>query len=125
MKTLPLMENWKFSDKDPTAEPLFVAPDGRILRFALRPGQVVREHNAPHSPVTIVVLKGQGLFAGADGKEQRVGPNTLLIFDAGENHSVRAEDEELVFVTFLHEAPGVGQFPSRMAKEPKGGSSTA
>ena len=125
MKDIPLMEGWKFHDKDPYAEPLLVAPEGRILRFALRPGQVVREHNAPHSPVYIVVLKGHGLFAAADGKEQRFGPHALLMFDAGENHSVRAEGEELVFVTFLHEAPGVGQFPSRMAKEPKGGSSTA
>lgn len=121
MKALPLMEHWKFNDKDPKAEPLLVAPDGRILRFALRPGQVIREHSAPHSPVYVVVLKGQGQFAGADGHEQRFGPNTLLTFDAGENHSIRAEGEELVFVTFLREAPGAGQFPSRSAEEHKGG----
>ncbi len=121
MNATQLLDNLVFHDQDPNAEPLFVAPDGRILRFALRPGQAVREHNAPHSPVYIVVLKGQGMFADAAGKEQRFGPNSLLIFDAGENHSVRAEGEELVFVTFLHEAPGVGQFPSRTAEEHKGG----
>ena len=121
MKTISLMEDWKFNDKNPNAEPLFVAPDGRILRFALRPGQVVREHSAPHSPVYLVVLKGQGLFAGADGKERRFGPPDLIVFDAGESHSIRAENDELVFVTFLREAPGVGQFPSRTAKEHKGG----
>jgi len=121
MKAIPLMEDWEFNDKNPKAESLFVAPDGRILRFALRPGQVVQEHSAPHSPVYIVVLKGQGMFAGAEGKEQRFGPNALIVFDAGENHSIRAEDEELVFVAFLREAPGVGQFPSRTIKEHKGG----
>ena len=121
MKAISWMKDWEFNDTNPKAEPLFVAPDGRILRFALRPGQVVREHSAPHSPVYIVVLKGQGMFAGAEGKEQRFGPNALIIFDAGENHSIRAEDEELVFVTFLREAPGVGQFPSRTIKEHKGG----
>ena len=121
MKTIALMEDWRFNEKNPNVEPLFVAPDGRILRFALRPGQVVREHSAPHSPVYIVVLSGQGLFAGAEGTEQRFGPNTLLIFEAGELHSIRAEDEELVFAAFLREAPGVGQFVSRTTKEHQGG----
>lgn len=101
-----LMENWEFNDKNPLAQPLFVAQDGRILRFALRPGQVVREHQAPHSPVYIVVLKGQVMFAGADGEEKLLGPNALVIFEAGENHSMRALEEDLVFVTFLHGAPG-------------------
>ncbi len=106
MKTDLLMENWEFHDKNPYAQPLFVSQDSRILRFALRPGQTVREHQAPHSPVYIVVLKGQGMFAGADGKEQMLGPNTLIVFEAGENHSIRALEEDLVFVTFLHGAPG-------------------
>jgi quercetin dioxygenase-like cupin family protein len=106
MKTEKLMENWEFHDKNPYAQPLFVSHDGRILRFALRPGQIVREHQAPHSPVYIQVLKGQGMFAAADGKEQLFGPNTLIIFEAGETHSVRALEEDLVFVTFLHGAPG-------------------
>jgi quercetin dioxygenase-like cupin family protein len=105
MKSIPLMENWQFHDKDPYAQPLFVAEDGRILRFALRPGQSVREHQAPHSPVYVVVLKGTGLYAGGDGQEQAFGPNSLLIFDAGEPHSIRAVNDEVVFVTFLHGAP--------------------
>jgi quercetin dioxygenase-like cupin family protein len=66
----------------------------------------VREHQAPHSPVYIVVLEGKGIFTGADGKEQQLGPNALVIYEAGENHSIRAQDEDLVFVTFLHGAPG-------------------
>ena len=106
MKTEMLMEGWEFHEKNPYAQPLFVSQDGRILRFALRPGQIVREHQAPHSPVYVVVLKGQGMFAGADGKEHQLGPNALIIFDAGENHSIRALEEDLVFVTFLHGAPG-------------------
>jgi quercetin dioxygenase-like cupin family protein len=105
MKILPLMENWEFKDKNPYAEPLFVAQDGRILRFALKPGQIVREHQAPHSPVYIIVLSGKGMFAGPDGQEQLLGPNTLISFEAGENHAVRALDEDLVFITILHGAP--------------------
>jgi hypothetical protein len=46
------------------------------------------------------------MFAGSDGKQQRFGPNSLLVFDPGEHHTVRALDEELVFVSFLHGVPG-------------------
>jgi quercetin dioxygenase-like cupin family protein len=65
----------------------------------------VQEHNAPHSPVFVTVLQGRGLFAGADGVEQSFGPNSFLIFDAGENHSIRALNEDLVVLVFLREAP--------------------
>lgn len=106
MKIEMLMEGWEFHDKNPYAQPLYVSHDGRILRYTLRPGQNVREHQAPHSPVYVVVLKGNGMFAGADGREQQFGPNALIIFEAGENHSIRAQEEELVFVTFMHGAPG-------------------
>ncbi len=32
-------------------------------------------------------------------------PIDLLIFNAGENHSIRALNEDLIFVAFLREAP--------------------
>jgi len=41
----------------------------------------------------------------SDGFEQVVSPNTLLVFEPGEQHAVRALDN-LVFVGFLHGAPG-------------------
>jgi quercetin dioxygenase-like cupin family protein len=105
MQAIPLHDNLIFHDKDAHAEPLFIDEDGRILRFALKPGQSVQEHTAPSSPVYIVVLKGIGLFSGADGQEQHFGPGTLLILDTGEPHAIRAEAEELVFVAFLHGVP--------------------
>ena len=117
MKSVQLLEGLEFDDANAHSQPLLVAPEGRILRFTLRPGQVVREHQAPHSPVYIVALKGQGMYAGGDGKEHQFGPNALLIFEAGESHSIRAMNEEVVFVTFLREAPGAGQFPSRVKSE--------
>ncbi len=107
MKTMQLLEGLKFTDKVPNSEPLFVDAQGRILRFTLKPGQSIREHNAPHSPFYVVVLKGHGLFAGGDGHEQPLGPHSLLIFDPAENHVIRAVDEELVFVGFLHGVPGM------------------
>lgn len=106
MKSIMLHDNVIFHDNDPNAEPLFVDETGRILRFALKPGQIVKEHTAPHSPVYIVVLKGSGLFSGGDNQDERFGPGTLLVFDTGEVHAIRAEAEELVFVAFLHGVPG-------------------
>ena len=105
MKSMSLLEKVEFRDKDPNAEALFVSEEARVLRFALRPGQMVREHHAPHSFVIVTVLKGQGLFAGGDGVEQEFGPNDLLIFPSGENHSIRALNEDLIFTVFLREAP--------------------
>ena len=105
MKMTNLMEGIQFSEEDAHAEPLYVDKDGRAIRFALKPGQTIKEHHAPNSPFYAVVLKGQGMFSGGDGKETRCLPNTLLIFDPNENHSIRALDEELIFVGFLHGAP--------------------
>ena len=105
MKSMSLYQKVEFHDQYPFAEPLFVSDEARVLRFALRSGQVVREHNAPHSPVIVTILRGRGMFAGGDGVEQEFGPNDLLIFQAGEEHSIRALNEDLIFVVFLREAP--------------------
>ncbi|MCZ2126586.1 MAG: cupin domain-containing protein [Anaerolineales bacterium] len=105
MKSVNLLENVPFSDKDPHAEPLHVDGKGRAILFTLKPGQAIREHNAPSSPFFAVILRGRGVFSGGDGVEQTFGANTLLIFDEGENHAIRAEDEEVVFVGFLHGVP--------------------
>lgn len=107
MISIPLRDNWVFHDDNPYAEPLFVDPDGRILRFTLKvkAGQSVQGHTAPNSPVYILPLKGSGLFSGDDKQEQRFGPGAMIVFDKGEMHAIRAEDEELVFVAFMHGVP--------------------
>ena len=58
-----------------------------------------------HTPVNIVILQGQGIFAGSDGVGRKFGPETMLLFDPGEPHSIEALDEQLVFLVILHEAP--------------------
>ena len=105
MKCINLVENWNFSDKGPHAEPLHVDRNGRSILFTLQPEQTIRAHNVPGSPLFIMILEGQGVFTGGNGVEQTVGPNTLLVFEPGEQHAVRALDN-LVFVGFLHGAPG-------------------
>lgn len=106
MHSTHLLENLEFHDEHPYAQPLYVSEDGRVIRFMLRPDQSIQEHNAPSSPFYAVVLKGRGMFAGADGVEREFGPNDILIFDKGETHAVRALDEELVFVGFLRGVEG-------------------
>jgi quercetin dioxygenase-like cupin family protein len=105
MKAMQLFDEIEFREKKPEAQPLYVDRNGRIIRFTLKPGQSIKEHNAPDSPFYVVVLKGKGMSAGADEKEGLFGPNSLLVFDPTENHSIRALDQELVFVGFLHGAP--------------------
>ncbi len=106
MQSINLLDNQKFSDKHAHAEPLYADPNGRVILFTLRPGQTIREHNAPSSPFYAVILSGNGIFAGGDGLEYSFGPKTLLIFNPGENHTIRALEEDLVFIGFLHGAPG-------------------
>ncbi len=105
MRSIHLLEELEFRDAEAHAQPLYVDKFGRVIRFTLKAGQSIREHNAPNSPFYAVVVKGEGMFAGADGNEQRFGPNALLLFDPKENHSIRALDQELVFVGFLRGAP--------------------
>ena len=104
MEITNLLEDLKFGDNDPHAEPIHSDRKGRVILFTLRAGQSIRAHNAPSSPFFVVVLKGQGGFTGRDGVERTCGPNTLLTFEAGEQHSIRAT-EQLVFVGFLHGSP--------------------
>lgn len=105
MRIEHLLERLEYHDDNPYAQPLFVDAHGRILRFMLKAGQKITEHNSPHSPFYLVVLQGRGIFSGGDGKEQEFGPNTLLIFDPAENHSIHALNEDLVFIGFLQGVP--------------------
>lgn len=105
MKTIDLLENLEFSDRGAHAQALLANRDNRIMRFVLKPGQAIKEHAAPSSSVSIIVLQGRGVFCGGDGQAQEQGPNALIFFEMGEPHSVRALDEDLVFVAILKEAP--------------------
>jgi quercetin dioxygenase-like cupin family protein len=102
METINLLEKPKFDNTHAHAEPLHVDKNGRAILFTLRPGQTIAEHNAPSSPFYVIILSGQGVFTGGNGLEQTVGPNSLLVFDPGEKHTVRALEDDLVFIGFLH-----------------------
>ncbi|MEX2162513.1 MAG: cupin domain-containing protein [Anaerolineales bacterium] len=103
MKSLDLLENLVFGDENPNAQPILVDANARILRFTLRPGQKIKEHLSPHSPLYVVVIQGRGIFTGGDGKGTEYGPNSLLIFEGAEPHTIEALDKDLVFIAFLRE----------------------
>src|SRR5688500_9683793 len=115
MKFINLFENWEFDDKGPHADPLHVNKNGRVILFTLKPGQAVREHNAPSSPFYVIILGGRGIFTGGDGVERVVGSNTLLEFEPGEQHSVHALDN-LVFIGFLYGVPAAQINPPALRK---------
>ncbi len=101
MKAHQLLVDLQFHDSAPFAQPLLVDQYSRILRWMLRPGQQIEEHRVPGSPFHVLVIQGRGMFAGGDGQEEEYGPGSLLVFQPDEPHTVRALDEELIFIGFL------------------------
>ena len=112
MRTFDLNKEIEFNERNAQAQSLHSNEEGRALRFALLPGQEIEDHEAPHSPVHLVVLQGRGLFAGADGVERECGEGMMVVFDAGETHAVRALDEKLVFIAIFKENPASHQYAS-------------
>ncbi len=104
MKSTNLLENLQFDAENAKAQPMLVETEGRILRFALGPGQSIRAHSVPDSVFYVVVLQGEGVFT-AGGEQAKVGPGSLLTFAVGEEHSVKAGNEPFIFVGFLQGAP--------------------
>ena len=80
MRSTNLLENLEYHHDHPYAQPLYVDKNGRVIRFMPTPGQIISEHNAPSSQFYAVVIKGHGVFAGADGLEHELGPNSIWIF---------------------------------------------
>jgi len=107
MEYVDLMQDIKFNDSHPIAQSIHADKNGRLLQFALEPGQELKEHSNSSSPVYLLILKGEGVFRG-EGTETVAGPGSIVIYDPDEKHSVQARDEELVFVAILHGSPRKG-----------------
>lgn len=105
MKAMRLLDNLQFATEGPHADYFVTDQIGKIVRYTLRPGQCIEERNAPYSPVYILVLKGEGVFQSENETEQRHGPGSLIVFVEKEDYLIRADDNDLVFLAFLHWAP--------------------
>lgn len=101
MDLFKLMKNIEFSDGEHGhAQVLYADASSRALRFALKKGQKI-DNFYPHSPVQVIILKGSGVFEGKNGYQTATN-NTLIHFAEDEEFSVRAENEELVFIALMH-----------------------
>jgi quercetin dioxygenase-like cupin family protein len=105
MRTFDLFEGIEFNETNAHAVSLHCNDEGRELRFAFLPGQRLEPHDAPHSPVHLIILQGRGIFAGADGVEHECSEGMMIVFDAGEMHTVRAVDKKLMYIAIYKEAP--------------------
>lgn len=105
MRAFNLSEGVEFNKKRPHAESLHSNEEGRALRFAFLPHQKIENFRIPSSPTHIVILHGRGVFKGADGEEKTCSTGMMVTFDAGEEHSVYAQDEKLVYVAIYDENP--------------------
>lgn len=104
MKAVYINPNLKFPEQTPHAAGLHVDQSGRALLFTLRAGEKIEEHNAPSSTLFAYILQGRGVFAGQDGQEAEFGAGTLLVFETGEDHTVRAL-EDLAFLGIMEPVP--------------------
>lgn len=108
MRTIELLKDITFSERNAHAESLHSNEEGRALRFAFLPRQEIATHESPSSPIHLIIIKGRGMFTGADGIERECSEGMMVVFDSGEKHSVRALDEKLVYVAVYKESqPGL------------------
>lgn len=80
MGTFDLHKDVKFNQKIVQAQSLHSNDEGRALRFAFLPEQLIENYGATHSPVHLVVLQGRGMFTGTDGIERECGAGTMVVF---------------------------------------------
>lgn len=112
MRTIEPLEEIIFNESTAHAESLHSNEEGRALRFAFLPEQEIAAHEAPHSPIHLSILQGRGMFTGSDGVERECSEGMMVIFDSGEEHSVRALDEKLVYVAIYKESEPALQYDS-------------
>jgi quercetin dioxygenase-like cupin family protein len=79
------------------------AADVRLIVFRIAPGQAVPVHTSG-STVVLHVLSGSGTVSGADG-ERSVAPGTVVAYEPGEPHGMRATTEELTLLATITPRP--------------------
>lgn len=105
MKSFDILDDVEFNDDHPAAKSILIDKDSRLIRFCLLPGQIIKEHSSPSSPVYIIILEGKGLFSNEEGILEKFGENTCIKYDQNEKHSIQAIDEKLIFIALLRGSP--------------------
>jgi quercetin dioxygenase-like cupin family protein len=88
----------------PATAILHDSADARLVVFRIAAGQAVPPHRSV-STVTITVLEGTGVLAGADG-ERACAAGDVVVFPPDEPHAMRADDAELLLLATITPRPG-------------------
>jgi len=100
MKKVEIFKENDFNDLHMSRLLVNDSPYFKILNFNFKAGQElpIHSHNI-EGQLSIVVLEGEGLFLGKDGKTIPAKPGDILISDISEPHGIRATDSLRVLVT--------------------------
>jgi quercetin dioxygenase-like cupin family protein len=107
------MERWHIPSVEASGrrEPrvLFSTPECRAVVIDLSDGDQLGEHSV-HERASIQVVSGQVTVA-AGGGEVHASDGTLMVFDPGERHAVRATGGPARLLLMLAPWPGEGHYP--------------
>ena len=110
---LGVMERWHIPSVEASGrrEPrvLFSTPECRAVVIDLNDGDQLGEHSV-HERASLQVVSGQVTVAAA-GSDTACSEGTLLVFDPGERHSVRATGGPARVLLMLAPWPGEGHYP--------------
>lgn len=102
MKIINIFDNeLVFGDKGPYTQQLQSDQIGKIVRYTIKAGQELDETHAPFMPRYFMVVKGNGLFISENGAQEKVGPDSVVVFEPKEENTIQATDEDLVVIGFL------------------------
>jgi quercetin dioxygenase-like cupin family protein len=96
VRLIDLREQMQFSDQGPQAHLLSDSPDARLVGFALRAGQEIKEHRSP-SQLLVQVIDGSLVFTVA-AQSLTLHAGMVLQVEAGAPHSLRATSDTLMLL---------------------------
>lgn len=79
------------------------SPDARVVLFRIDAGQEVPVHTSP-STVLLTILSGTGVVMGSEG-ERAVHAGDIVAYARGEQHGMRANDEQLLIAATIAPRP--------------------
>lgn len=95
-RLIDLLEQLQFSEQGPQARLLADSQDARLVGFALRAGQEIKEHRSP-SQLLVQVIDGNLTFTVA-GQSFALCAGMVLQVGAGRLHHLRATSDTLMLL---------------------------
>jgi quercetin dioxygenase-like cupin family protein len=111
---LPSVRHWSLNGIETpggTVSPVVLHSDdeARAVLIGMEPGQELGDHQVREHAFVLVVSGSVDIAAGGDSLEAEQG--TLLQFEPGEEHAVRARDGGARLLLLLAGWPGPGHYP--------------